>query len=114
MNKNTSNDSRKTLSILCHASIFFSSTVISVGIPIAILLVSEDTVVKTNAKEALNFWITVYILALIWVILTFLVIENPLFVLLLIATLVMPIIAIIKVLGNPDRSYRYPLIWHPL
>lgn len=114
MNKNTSNDSRKTLSILCHASILFSSTVISIGIPIAILLVSEDTVVKTNAKEALNFWITACILAVIFSILSFIIIGFPLLILLLIATLVMPIMAIIKVLENPDRSYRYPLIWHPL
>ena len=114
MNNNPDNDNRKVLSVLSHASIFFSSTVISVGVPIAILFVSKDTVVKSNAKEALNFFITACILGGIFFILSFLIIGFPLLILLLIATLVMPIFAIIKVLENPDRSYRYPLIWHPL
>ena len=114
MNNNPTNDNRKLLSVLAHASIFFSSAVISVGVPIAILLASKDPVVKSNAKEALNFFITVYILATIFGILFFLIIGFPLFILLLIATVVMPIMAIVKVLENPDRSYRYPLIWHPL
>ena len=124
MKNNSDNDNRKVLSILSHASILLSSTVISVGVPIAILLVSKDTVVKKNAKEALNFYITFYIFATLLSILPFLflglrlssVLKTviPLFILFLIATLVMPIIAIVKVLENPDRSYRYPLIWHPL
>jgi hypothetical protein len=33
---------RKLLSALCHGSIFFSALVISVGIPVAILFVSDD------------------------------------------------------------------------
>ncbi len=31
-------DKRKILSALCHGAIFFSATIVSVGIPIAILL----------------------------------------------------------------------------
>jgi uncharacterized protein len=49
------NENRKILSVLCHFSILFSSTIVAVGIPVAILLLSTDSVVKNNAKEALNF-----------------------------------------------------------
>lgn len=108
------NDNRKILSILSHGSIFFSSTVVSIGVPIAILLLSEDFVVKENAKEALNFYISCYILAIIFVFLIFLLIGIPLLILLLIASWVMPIIAIVRILENPNHSYRYPLIFHIL
>jgi len=37
-------DKRKLLSALCHGSIFFSTTIVSVGLPIAILFVSDDPV----------------------------------------------------------------------
>ncbi len=46
---------RKLLSGLCHGSIFLSATLVSVGIPIAIYLISDDEIVKGNAQEALNF-----------------------------------------------------------
>ncbi|NEQ11267.1 MAG: DUF4870 domain-containing protein, partial [Moorea sp. SIO4E2] len=41
-------DQRKLLSLLCHGSIFFSSLVVSIAIPIVIFLVTEDSVVKEN------------------------------------------------------------------
>jgi len=46
-------DKRKLLSALCHGAIFFSTTIVSVGLPIAILFVSDDPVVKENAKESI-------------------------------------------------------------
>ena len=109
-----SDDNRKLLSALSHASILLGFTVLAVAIPIVILLTTQDLVVKENAKEALNFFINSYVLAVICIPLTFVIIGLPLFVLLLIATWVMPIIAIVKVIGNPDRSYRYPIIIHLL
>ena len=108
------NDNRKILSVVSHASILLGFTVMAVAIPIIILLSSKDIVVKENAKESLNFFINSYVLAVICVPLTFVIIGLPLLFLLLIATWVMPIIAIIKVLGNPSRSYRYPIILHLL
>lgn len=54
-------DKRKLLSTLCHGSIFLSSTVVSVGIPVAVLFVSEDPIVKASAKEAINFHINVWL-----------------------------------------------------
>ncbi len=53
-------DKRKLLSALCHGAIFFSTTIVSVGLPIAILFVSDDPVVKENAKEPINFHFNVW------------------------------------------------------
>jgi hypothetical protein len=46
---------KRLLSVACHASIFLSATLVSVGIPLAIYFISDDGTVKENAKEALNF-----------------------------------------------------------
>lgn len=102
---------RKLLSALCHGAIFFSATVVSVGLPLAILFTSQDSVVKENAKESLNFHINLYIYAFIFSVLIFLLIGFPLLVLLGVASWVMPIIAIVQIINNPDRPYRYPFIF---
>jgi uncharacterized protein len=104
-------DKRKLLSILCHASIFLSSTFISVGIPIAILVVSDDPVVKENAKESLNFHFNVWLYLTIFGILAWLLIGIPLLFIALLASWIMPILAIIKVLEDPAKSFRYPFIF---
>ena len=103
-------DWRKILSILSHGSILFSSTILSLGIPLAIILLSDDDVAIANAKEALNFCITVYLIAICYGLLMFVFIGFPLFILLAISTIVMPITAMVKVANNPNRIYRYPLI----
>lgn len=104
-------DQRKLLSALCHGAIFFSATLISIGIPITVLFLSNDPIVKDNAKESLNFHINVYIYGLIFLILSFLLIGIPLVVLLGVASWIMPILAILKVLDDPNYPYRYPLIF---
>ncbi|MDF5716667.1 MAG: DUF4870 domain-containing protein [Rhizonema sp. NSF051] len=102
---------RKLLSALSHGAIFFSYTIVSIGIPIAVLFISNDPVVKENAKESLNFHINLYIYGIIFGLLIFVAIGIPLLILLWIVSLIMPIIAVIKVLGNPNLSYRYPFIF---
>jgi uncharacterized Tic20 family protein len=102
---------RKAVSALCHGAIFFSSTIISIGIPIAVLLLTEDSVVKENAKESLNFYMNLYLYAIIFALLLLVAIGFPLLILLLLASFVIPIIAIIKVLDVPDRPYHYPFIF---
>ncbi|KAM3113022.1 DUF4870 domain-containing protein [Phormidesmis sp. 146-33] len=105
---------RKLLSAVCHGSIFLSSLIVAIGIPIAILLVSEDPVVKENAKEAINFHINLYIYGILFSLLIFVLIGIPLLVLLAVASFVMPIIAIVDVASTPNRPYRYPFIWRLL
>jgi hypothetical protein len=110
----TETSQRKLLSALCHGAIFLSSTIVSVAIPIVILLVNEDPVVKANAIESLNFHINVFLYGIIFGILTVVLIGIPLLVLLGVATIVLPIIAIVKVLDRPDQPYRYPFIFRLL
>ncbi|MBW4573865.1 MAG: DUF4870 domain-containing protein [Aphanothece sp. CMT-3BRIN-NPC111] len=107
-------DKRKLLSALCHGSIFFSATLVSIGIPIAILLVSEDPVVKDNAKEALNFHINLWIYGAIFGVLTLILIGWLFLGILGIVNLIVPILAILHVFGNPDQPYRYPFIFRIL
>lgn len=84
------------------------------GIPIAILFLSNDSVVKANAREALNFQISVYIAGLISAALLFILIGIPMLIAVLFFSFIAPIMAMIKVLNEPDKSYRYVLILHLL
>jgi uncharacterized protein len=101
---------RKLLSAACHGAIFFSSTIVSIGIPIAILLVSNDPVVKENAKESINFHINLFLYAIIFALLVLVAIGVPLLILLGIASILLPIIAIVRVATDPQTPYRYPFI----
>lgn len=110
-------DKRKLLSVLSHASIFVSGLVISVGIPIALMLVSEDVVVKDNAKEAVNFHINVWVYGIILGILTFLTFGLLGFVLAPIWLLYhwgLAIWGIVHCLNNPNQPFRYPFIFRVL
>jgi len=107
-------DKRKVLSALCHGAIFFSSTIVSVGIPIAILFVTEDSIVKENAKESLNFHINLYVYGIIFALLIAVVIGILMLLGLAVLSWIMPIIAIVKVLTAPDKPYRYPFIFRLL
>ncbi|MEH1897968.1 MAG: DUF4870 domain-containing protein [Nostoc sp.] len=102
---------RKLLSALSHGAIFFSSSIISIGIPIAILLISNDPIIKNNAKESLNFHINLYIYVIIFALLIVVGIGILLLIVLGIVSFIMPIIAIIHVLNQPNVSYRYPFIF---
>lgn len=107
-------DKRKLLSALSHGSIFLSGVLVSVGIPIAVLFVSDDPVVKENAKEAINFHINVWLYGAIVGVLAFLtlgllgLILGPIW---LLAHWGLSILAIIQTLGNPDQPFRYPFIF---
>lgn len=110
-------DKRKLLSALSHGSIFFSSALVSVGIPIAVLFVSDDPVVKENAKEAINFHFNVWLYGIIVGVLTFLTLGLLGFILVPIYFLVhwgFTILAIIQTLSNPDQPFRYPFIFRLL
>jgi uncharacterized protein len=106
-------ETRKILSALSHGATFFSWLVVSIGVPIAILMISEDPVVKNNAKEVINFHLNLFLYAIIFGVLCFVLIGFPLLVIVILGILsfILPIIAIIKIIDNPDISYRYPFIF---
>jgi hypothetical protein len=106
-------DKRKLLSLVCHGAIFFSTLLFSIGAPIAVLLVSDDPVVKENATEAINFHLNVWFYSLVIGVLTFLTIGLAGLILVPIGYLVhwgLTIMAILQVLQNPNQPYRYPFI----
>jgi uncharacterized protein len=105
---------RKILSIVSHGAILLSSTLVAIAIPIVILLTTDDAIVKENAKESLNFHINLYVYAIVFILLIFVMIGIPLLILLWIANFVLPIIAVVKVLDNPGVPYRYPFIFRVL
>ncbi len=114
-------DKRKLLSALSHGAIFFSTLFVSIGVPIAILFVSEDPVVKENAKESINFhfnvWLWGGILGAIIALLLFIsfgLLSIVLWIPVVLGYLLhwgLTIWAIINVLGDPNKSFRYPLIF---
>ncbi len=107
-------DKRKLLGALCHGSIFFSTAILSIGVPIAVLFVSEDPVVKENAKEAINFHFNVWLYGAIITVLVVLTFGLLGFILPPIFFLVhwaLSIWAITSTLSNPDQAFRYPFIF---
>ena len=110
-------DKRKLLSALSHGSIFFSATLVSIGIPIAVLFVSDDPVVKENAKEAINFHFNVWLYGAIIGVLAFITLGLLGFILGPIYFLIhwgLSLWAVITTLGNPDQAFRYPFIFRLL
>lgn len=114
-------DRRKLLSSLCHGAVFFSTTFLSIGVPIAINLVSDDPVVKSNAKESINFHINVWFWAtLIGVplgILSFItfglggIIFFPVVALGFAIHWGLTIMALLHCLSNSSEPFRYPFIF---
>lgn len=106
-------DKRKLLSALCHGAIFFSTSFVSVGIPIALLLVTEDPVVKENAKESINFHFNVWLYGSIIAVLIFISfgLLIPLAGLGYLLHWGLTIWAIVNILSDPDKPFRYPFIF---
>lgn len=104
-------DKRTLLSAASHASIFLSSLLFSAGIPIAILFISDDPVVKENAKEAINFHFNIWLYGLIIGVLCWLLIGWLLVIPFFIAHWGLSIWAVISCFQNPDRAFRYPFIF---
>jgi hypothetical protein len=101
---------RKILSAVSHGSIFFNALILSIGVPIAILLVSKDSVIKESAKEAINFHLNMWFWWTVAGILAWLLIGIPMLVVLGIVNFIMPIFGIVHSITKPDTVFRYPLI----
>ncbi|BAZ45618.1 hypothetical protein NIES4102_26440 [Chondrocystis sp. NIES-4102] len=113
MTTESSLDNRKILSAVSHGSVFISALVISIGIPIAIYTLSEDAVVKENAKEAINFHLNVWLVGAIIAVASFFTLGLLGFILGPIWLLVhwgLSVWAIIYSLQTPDKAVRYPFI----
>ena len=98
--------SDKIWSMLSHLS-----ALLGVGfvLPLVVYLAmrKESEYVATNAREALNFHISVLIYALCCIPLVFILIGIPLLIVLGLGSLVLAIIATVK--ASDGQCYRYPL-----
>ena len=105
---------RKWISAFAHASIFISTLIISIGIPLFIFLDSEDEIVKENTKEAINFHLNLWLYGAAIALLSFLtfgVIGLILFPIWFIYHWGLSIWAVIHCLKNPYQAFHYPLIF---
>ncbi len=100
----SSND--RLLAILCHLSGFLGVPLL---LPLIVYLVmKEDSpFVKDHAREALNFHLSLFFYTLICVPLVMIVIGIPILIALGVFSLVVAILAAIKV--SDGELYRYPL-----
>jgi hypothetical protein len=98
--------SDKIWSVLSHLSFFIG---VPFFLPLVVYLVmrKESAYVAENAREALNFHISVIIYALCCAPLVFIVIGFPLMVLIGISAFVLGIVAAVK--AADGGTYRYPL-----
>ena len=111
-------DRRKLLSAVSHGSLFLSPLMLSIGIPVTLLFISEDPVVRGNAKESINyhlnlwiyqgifafvsfFWFTIILLPAIWLFGGFVFVM----------TWIMPILAILSCFKLTSKAYQYPFIF---
>jgi uncharacterized Tic20 family protein len=96
----------KIWSILCHLS-----AIIGVGLilPLVVYLAmkGESEYVAANAKEALNFHLSLLIYCLCCIPLMIVLIGIPLLILIVLGSLVLAIVAAIK--ASDGGCYRYPL-----
>ncbi len=116
------NGKRQLFSLLCHGSIFLGAFVFPSIIPVIILVLFDDPVIKATAKETLNYHFNIWLYGAISGALVFLftalIITIPLAWLIgglfFLFHLVPPIFGILATLSNPNESYRYPFIWRLL
>ncbi|MBW4598462.1 MAG: DUF4870 domain-containing protein [Calothrix sp. FI2-JRJ7] len=106
-------DKRKVLSALCHGAIFFSMTLISVAVPIFITFVTNDPVVRENAKESINFHINVWVYGFILGVLISMTwgVLVPVAGVGFIVHWGLTILALFYVLSDTRKPFRYPLIF---
>jgi uncharacterized Tic20 family protein len=114
-------DKRKLLSSLCHGAIFFSTGVLSIAVPIAINLISDDPVVKSNAKESINFhfnvWFWATLIGIPIAIISFITFGIGGFLFFPVVALGfaihwgLTIWALFHCLTQPDEPFRYPFIF---
>ncbi|BAZ38115.1 hypothetical protein NIES4101_40500 [Calothrix sp. NIES-4101] len=114
-------DKRKLLSALCHGAIFFSTTLFSIGVPIVISIISDDPVVKSNAKESINFhfnvWFWATVIGVPLGIISFItfglggILFFPVVALGFAIHWGLTIVALLHCLSQPDEPFRYPFIF---
>jgi uncharacterized Tic20 family protein len=95
--------------VLCHLSYFFGFALLSFLFPLVVYLVmrTDSPFVTDNAREALNFHLSVLLYAICCIPLCFLVVGIPLLIAIGVAGVVCSIVAAVK--ASEGVAYRYPM-----
>ena len=107
-------DKRKLLSVLAHGSVFISALVAPIAVPITIFFISDDQVTQENAKEAINFYLNVWLIGAVIATLSFLTFGLLGFILAPIWFIYhwgLSAWAVFHCLKQPDTEFRYPFIF---
>ncbi|BAZ12856.1 hypothetical protein NIES4071_46900 [Calothrix sp. NIES-4071] len=106
-------DKRKLLSALCHGAIFLSTTLVSVGIPIFITFVTDDPIVRENARESINFHINVWVYGFIVGVLVSMTwgVLVPVAGIGFLLHWGLTVLALFYVLSDTEKPFRYPFIF---
>ena len=94
------------LAALCHLTALFSATLIVLGVPILILLCSNSEYVRNQAKETLNFQITLLVWVLISIPCCMILVGFVMLFVLIVCSILLPIFAALSAAGG--ARYRYP------
>ncbi len=96
----------KIWSMLSHLSVLFGVGII---LPLVVYLAMrrESEYIAANAREALNFHLSLFIYAICCIPLVFILIGVPLIIIISIGSVVLSIIAAVK--ASDGQCYRYPL-----
>lgn len=98
------NSEQKILVLISHLGIFLGFPILS---PLLVFLLTNDHIVKNQAKEALAFQIGLIISGIIGALLVIILIGIPILIILSVIGVVFPIIAAIKFFQ--DGYYSYPI-----
>ena len=112
MPNTTSTGESSLLSVLAHLCALFTTFFVSILGPIVILAIADSETVKQNARESLNFQLTMIIYALISIPLCLVLVGYVTFVIVAFWSIIAPIFAMIKVANNPGTPHRYGMIIH--
>jgi uncharacterized Tic20 family protein len=98
----------KSMAVICHlVSLVATAACLNWLVPIIVMLISDSPFVKQQAKESLNFQISIIIWGVISFAACFIVIGIPMLFAVALAAIILPILAAIRV--SDGQAYRYPL-----
>lgn len=97
----------KLLAVLCHVSVLFSLSMITLALPIACLFLSNSPYVRENARQSLNFQINLLIWAIIGFFLSFVGVGVIILVLLGLGAFILPIMGAFN--AAEGDVFIYPL-----
>lgn len=95
---------QKWSKVIIHASAFF----LPVLVPILFFLISDEQEIKSLSIQALLFQAVMWVLVTISIIFSFILIGIPFLIVFGLMGLIVPIIGIVKALG--EEKWQYPIV----